>query len=130
VTHRGSGIQVGVLAVAAAIAVTFFALAVQRYENRDETAAAIRQSGIPPSISTLVANMMALSPVPSRPAPGFTLVDQNGKRISLSSFRGRAVVIEFTDPHCTDVCPIISQEMVDATAIWGRWQQRRRFSCR
>jgi peroxiredoxin len=46
---------------------------------------------------------MGLSPVPARPAPGFTLTDQDGRTMSLSSFRGRAVVLEFMDPHCTDI---------------------------
>jgi len=28
--------------------------------------------------------------------------------------RGKVVVLEFMDPHCTDICPIVSQEFVDA----------------
>jgi cytochrome oxidase Cu insertion factor (SCO1/SenC/PrrC family) len=31
-----------------------------------------------------------------------------------SSFRGRTVVLEFMDPHCVDICPIVSQEFIDA----------------
>ncbi|MGH9101985.1 MAG: SCO family protein [Acidimicrobiales bacterium] len=60
------------------------------------------------------ANLMGLSDMPSTPAPGFTLTDQHGRVMSLSSFRGRAVVLEFMDPHCTDICPLVSQEFVDA----------------
>ncbi len=74
----------------------------------------IRPSGIPSTVSTSQADLMALSPVPSRPAPDFTLTDQNGRTFSLSSLRGRVVVLGFSDPHCTDVCPIVSQETVDA----------------
>ena len=40
------------------------------------------------------------------PAPGFRLVDQNGASVSLSDFRGRAVVLTLLDPYCTDICPI------------------------
>ena len=32
----------------------------------------------------------------------------------LSSFRGKVVVLEFMDPHCTDICPLVSQEFIDA----------------
>lgn len=31
-----------------------------------------------------------------------------------TDFKGRAVVLEFMDPHRTDICPIVSQEFVDA----------------
>jgi cytochrome oxidase Cu insertion factor (SCO1/SenC/PrrC family) len=73
-----------------------------------------RPVGIPASISTRLANLMQLSALPRRAAPGFTLTDQDGRSVSLSSFRGKVVVLEFMDPHCTDICPIVSQEFVDA----------------
>ena len=73
-----------------------------------------RPSGIPASVSDAQVNLMGLSPVPPRSAPGFTLTDQNGRTLSLSSLRGKVVVLEFMDPHCTDICPIVSQEYVDA----------------
>jgi protein SCO1/2 len=84
--------------------------------NRDNTDAVdlMRPSGIPATVSTPQANLMALSPVPSRPAPDFRLTDQTGRTFSLSSLRGHVVVLGFSDPHCTDVCPIVSQEAVDA----------------
>jgi cytochrome oxidase Cu insertion factor (SCO1/SenC/PrrC family) len=73
-----------------------------------------RPTGIPASVSDAQINLMGLSPVPVRPAPGFTLTDQDGRILSLSSLRGKVVVLEFMDPHCTDICPIVSQEYVDA----------------
>lgn len=73
-----------------------------------------RPSGIPASIPDSQVNLMELSPVPVRPAPGFTLTDQDGRVLPLSAFRGKVVVLEFMDPHCTDICPIVSQEFVDA----------------
>jgi cytochrome oxidase Cu insertion factor (SCO1/SenC/PrrC family) len=73
-----------------------------------------RPTGIPASVSDAQINLMGLSPVPARPAPGFTLTDQDGRTLSLASLRGKAVVLEFMDPHCTDICPIVSQEYVDA----------------
>jgi len=62
---------------------------------------------------------MALSPVPNKPAPNFTLTDQNGHTMSLAFFKGHAVVLEFMDPHCVDICPIVSQEFVDASHDLG-----------
>ena len=57
---------------------------------------------------------MLLTPLPHDQAPGFTLTDQAGKTMPLSALRGKVVVLEFMDPHCTDICPIVSQEFVDA----------------
>jgi cytochrome oxidase Cu insertion factor (SCO1/SenC/PrrC family) len=65
-------------------------------------------------VSTSTADRMQLSPVPPAIAPDFTLTDQKGRQISLASLRGRAVVLTFMDPHCTDVCPIVSREFIDA----------------
>ncbi len=76
--------------------------------------AAPRPSGIPANVPTRLANLMALDPVPGRAAPGFTLTDQAGRTMKLSQFHGKVVVLEFMDPHCTDICPIVSQEFVDA----------------
>ena len=110
--RRGPGrslmIAMGILVVVAGVFV--YAANV----HRENTNTLIRVSGIPSSVSTPLASLMALSPVPAKPAPAFTLVDQNGHTLSLSSFRGRAVVLEFMDTHCTDICPIVSQEFIDA----------------
>jgi len=74
----------------------------------------IRPSGIPSQVSTPTATLMQLSPLPGKQAPGFTLTDQSGATVSLGQFRGKVVVLGFTDSHCTDICPIVSQETVDA----------------
>ncbi len=78
------------------------------------TAPSGREAGIPAAVPTSLAGLMQLSPLPARPAPDFTLTDQNGQVLSRSGFGGRAEVLEFMDSHCTDICPIISQEFVDA----------------
>jgi cytochrome oxidase Cu insertion factor (SCO1/SenC/PrrC family) len=57
---------------------------------------------------------MQLSPIPVTSAPGFTLTDQGGQTTSLAGLKGHVVVLEFMDPHCTDICPIVSQEFLDA----------------
>jgi cytochrome oxidase Cu insertion factor (SCO1/SenC/PrrC family) len=94
------------------------AVAIPAYmASRNHTALAAQQarvSGIPATVSTSLANLMVLSPVPGDRAPGFTLTDQNGHALSLSSMRGKVVVLQFMDPHCTDICPIVSAEFVKA----------------
>jgi cytochrome oxidase Cu insertion factor (SCO1/SenC/PrrC family) len=100
---------------------------VVRHRDQQGSLAGIRPSGLPASISTSLADLMQLSPVPAVRAPGFTLTDQNGHVLSLASFAGRAVVLEFMDPHCVDICPIVSQEFIDASRDLGRQASRAVF---
>lgn len=51
-----------------------------------------------------------------RPAPGFSLRDQDGKPISMASLRGRPVVVTFIDPVCRSLCPIEARVLSAATA--------------
>jgi cytochrome oxidase Cu insertion factor (SCO1/SenC/PrrC family) len=83
-----------------------------------------RPSGIPASVSDSQIDLMGLSPVPAAPAPGFTLTDQRGRTLSLADLRGKVVVLEFMDPHCTDICPIVSAEYVDAYHDLGKLAPR------
>jgi cytochrome oxidase Cu insertion factor (SCO1/SenC/PrrC family) len=39
--------------------------------------------------------------------------------VSLRSLRGRPVVLTFLDPHCIDVCPVISAEFVRVEQLLG-----------
>jgi cytochrome oxidase Cu insertion factor (SCO1/SenC/PrrC family) len=75
---------------------------------------------VPSSPSGLVANP-ALDPgTPlSLPAPDFTLTDEFGRRVSLHSFRGRVVILGFSDSQCTTVCPLTTTAMVDAKRMLG-----------
>jgi protein SCO1 len=100
------------LGIGVVVASLFVYLAVRFREQQSATA--LRVTGIPSTVPTALADLMGLSPVPNRTAPDFTLTDQNGQSMSLTGFRGKAVVLEFMDPHCTDICPIVSQEFVDA----------------
>ena len=67
-----------------------------------------------PGSAPTLARLMNLSPVPERAAPGFTLTDQRGRRVSLAGFRGKAVLLAFMDSRCTEVCPVIAQELIAA----------------
>lgn len=66
----------------------------------------------------------ALTPLSGRPAPDFTLVDQSGKTVALSSFRGKAVVLAPMDTMCTTVCPVLAAEMVSADKSLGPLSKR------
>jgi cytochrome oxidase Cu insertion factor (SCO1/SenC/PrrC family) len=111
--RRRMWITLGVVAVLL-IGLNGYVAYVLARANNANAGANLRPSGIPRNISTSIANLMQLSPVPGVRAPGFTLTDQNGHTMSLASLRGKVVVLEFMDPHCTDICPIVSQEFVDA----------------
>src|SRR5438093_955729 len=61
--------------------------------------------------------LLALAPAPAlhaqatwpagaRRAPDFRLRDQAGRPMTLSSQRGRVVLLTFLDSHCTQECPI------------------------
>lgn len=52
-------------------------------------------------------SLLALLAVPAfagaelgKPAPGFTLKDLDGKDVSLTSFKGKTVVLEWFNPEC------------------------------
>ena len=55
-------------------------------------------------------------PVAGNLAPDFTLTDQFGHSVTLSSLRGHEVVLAFIDSRCKDVCPLTAQIMYDAKA--------------
>jgi cytochrome oxidase Cu insertion factor (SCO1/SenC/PrrC family) len=111
--RRVSGpVVAGVLiaALGLGIAIGVIALKVRQHDN----AAFIRPTGIPSVVPTKTADLMQLSPVPHVAASNFTLTDQAGHSMSMASLHGKVVVMEFMDPHCTDICPIVSQEFIEA----------------
>lgn len=61
------------------------------------------------------------------PAPGFRLVDQRGRPVSLADLRGKTVVLTFLDPVCTTDCPIIAQELKTAGQKLGPDASKIRF---
>lgn len=46
------------------------------------------------------AAVLAQSAQPGEPAPSFTLRDTAGRSVSLADFKGRTVVLEWTNPNC------------------------------
>jgi len=53
-------------------------------------------------------------------APAFLLRDQNGSRVSLSSYRGRVVVVAFLYSTCGSPCVVIAQQIRGALDELGR----------
>lgn len=46
-------------------------------------------------------------------APSYVLTDQNGRRVSAASFRGKVQVVSFLFPFCTTYCPITARSMTE-----------------
>jgi protein SCO1 len=44
-------------------------------------------------------------------APGWTLTDQDGRRVELSGYRGQALILTFLSPTATGVSPLIAQQI-------------------
>jgi protein SCO1/2 len=47
------------------------------------------------------------------PAPAFTLTSQDGKPLTLADLRGKVVAVTFIYTGCPDICPLLTQKMVD-----------------
>jgi protein SCO1 len=46
------------------------------------------------------------------PAPSFTLTSQDGKPVALADLRGKVVAVTFIYTECPDICPMLTQKMV------------------
>jgi protein SCO1/2 len=57
---------------------------------------------------------------PHIPFQDFALRDQDGRRATLSQYRGRVVVLAFMYSHCRDTCPIEAQQIRGALDDLGR----------
>jgi protein SCO1/2 len=44
-------------------------------------------------------------------APDFSLRDQDGRRVALSDYRGRVVIVSFMHAGCHETCPIMTQQI-------------------
>jgi protein SCO1/2 len=45
-------------------------------------------------------------------APNFTLISQDGKPVGLADLRGKVVALTFIYTQCPDICPMLTQKMV------------------
>ena len=60
----------------------------------------------------------------ARPAPDFTLVDQDEQPVQLSALRGKVVVLTFLYTSCPDICPLTAQKLATAFDQLEPGQQR------
>lgn len=78
------------------------------------------------SAALLLAPPASQAAVPGQPAPDFTLKDTRGKAVRLSDFRGRHVVLEWTNPGCPFVrkhydsgnMQALQQEATARNVVW------------
>lgn len=54
-----------------------------------------------------------------QPAPDFELTGEGGRRVRLSDFRGKIVLLFFGYTFCPDVCPTTMRELARAMEILG-----------
>jgi protein SCO1/2 len=54
------------------------------------------------------------------PAPPFTLTSQDGMPVALADLRGKVVALSFIYTGCPDICPMLTQKMVDVQDALGR----------
>lgn len=73
-------------------------------------AAAVAPSGLAADI-VIPANSMT--------APDFSLKDQDGQAISVSSLKGRVLTITFLDSHCKQLCPVEGEQLGQAQRALG-----------
>jgi cytochrome oxidase Cu insertion factor (SCO1/SenC/PrrC family) len=113
---RSGGRRIGlVLAVTAvaAIAAAGCASATGRSGGQSAASESAKQAAANP-------NLDPGSALDGIPAPDFSLTNQFGQRISLSAFRGKVVILAFTDSECTTVCPLTTQSMLAAKDLLGK----------
>jgi len=78
----------------------------------------VLNSGSQPSAASMAVPVSSTAagtwPAHSLRAPSFTLRGEDGRPLSLVSFRGRPVLVTFIDPLCRDFCPVEAQRLSDA----------------
>jgi protein SCO1/2 len=62
---------------------------------------------------------MGLKDIGTAVAPTFTLTNQSGARWSLGAQRGKVVVLAFYNSICNDICPVLGEEIRDASRELG-----------
>lgn len=76
--------------------------------------------------ATLLAGAAQAAPAVGQPAPAFTLTDTSGKTRSLAEFKGKTVVLEWTNPGCPFVrkhydsanLPGLQKEFTGRDVVW------------
>lgn len=91
--------------VTLAILVVILVMVVQQ---RQASSASIGQGSTAP---TTAPTGLQGTDLGSTPAPDFHLVDQYGKPVALSQFKGKPVVLTFLYTNCPDQCPLTAEKL-------------------
>ncbi len=86
----------------------------------------VRRSFLACTAALFAAASVQAAPSVGQPAPDFTLSDTSGKAVKLSGFRGKHVVLEWTNPGCPYVkkhynsgnMPAVQKEATAKGVVW------------
>jgi protein SCO1 len=53
------------------------------------------------------------------PAPNFTLISQERAPVTLDTLRGKVVVVSFIYTACPDICPLLTQKLIEVQDALG-----------
>ena len=110
--RHSSGIQklalAGLIATSALVVVAAMVLGIRLLTMHRN------QASVPPTTDTVGG-----FPMNGNLAPDFNLVDQFGHSVTLSSMRGREVVLAFIDSRCKTLCPLTAEIMYNAKKQLG-----------
>ena len=73
-----------------------------------------------PQLDAPLAAFMGIKASTLGPAPAISLVDQAGKTVSLAGQHGKVVVLTFFNDSCSDICPVLEEELAKAASDLGR----------
>ena len=99
-----------------ALAGVIFSLSLHRARS---TAPAGTPASNAPAVQAQVQAGAGFPIPPGHLAPQFSLIDQFGRKVALSSLRGHEVVLAFIDSRCTTICPLTSAILSRAHAQLG-----------
>lgn len=116
---RASRQQTGSRLIAAAGAVAVLALAACGTSS-GPAATPAGSGGAQAQAAAANPNLDPGSTLSGTKAPDFRLTNQFGQPISLRAFRGKVVILAFTDSECTTICPLTTASMVAAKDLLGR----------
>ena len=84
----------------------------------------LRPSAPPPSTARVSraspsSGALGFSRLVGEQAPAFSLLDQFGHLHSVSSFRGKGVLLTFVSSRCTNICPLIASLLLRTKELLG-----------
>ena len=80
-----------------------------------------------PAIGASPSAVIGLARLAGKQAPAISLQNQSGQTWTLSQAMGKVVVLTFFNAECDDICPVLSQEIVEADHLLGGRSDRRRL---